>query len=348
MPGSPVEPPLPLFPEPGGLVSYVRVERPGEEPPADPGVLEAAVLDMHHGFANLGHASIVDTLLGIARDERALLGRRAPAFRVVSYDVRKGLALPRDPSRFALLVGTGGPGALDPRQNDGESPLSQGVREDPSWEAPLHRLFERVLADGRVSLLGICHSFGLLVRWSGIGHAEPRPASKGGKSAGVVVNYLTEKARRHPWFSGLYHASYGQRIQVLDSRLFDLLPTGRNGVDVLANEAAPGEGDARGEAITMVELARSADGQTPRVWGMNYHPEIGDRGQQRDRILRLHAAGLVSDAWLDERIRALDAWDSSESTERRLQITASFSFEQPVRRILQRAFAERMGRSLGL
>ncbi len=340
LPGSPRPP---LFPSDDLGVSYARVERAGDEPePLRHGV-EVAVLDMHHRFPNLGHASIVDTLQRIARSERERLGPSAPPLRVTSYDVRAGLALPdaSRPERFALVVGTGGPGALDPRDNDGASPLSQGVREDPRWEAPLFRLFDAVLAEPRVSLLGICHSFGLLMRWSGAARPEARPPEKGGKSAGVVSNVLTDEARSHPWFSGLLLASYGSRIQVLDSRLFDLLPTGSNGVTVLAHEALAGTA-AAGDAITMVELDRHLDGRTPRVWGVNHHPEIGDRGQQRDRLVRLRESGEVSAEWFEERRRALDSWEASEQAERRLQITASFTFQQPVRRILARALAERL------
>jgi hypothetical protein len=312
------------------------VARAGDEPRPEAGLVDVAVLDMHHGFPNLGHASIVDTILGLGREEAIAAGIPSVRLRVVSYDVRAGLAVPAgDPERFALVVGTGGPGALDPRENDGSSPYSQGVAEDPSWEAPLWRFFDKVIA-GRTSLVGICHTFGLLARWSGTGHPEARSAAKGGKSTGVVSNFLTDAARKHPWFSGLYRASLGRRIEVLDSRLYDILPTGRNGFSVLAHEAAP-DGESEGEAMTMVEYARAEDGEGPRVWGVNHHPEIGDIGQQRDRLGRLAASGTVSAAWVEERGRALDAWSASHTAERRLLITASFTFEQPVRRILAQA-----------
>ena len=142
-------------------------------------LLDVAVLDMHHGMANLGHASVVDRLMRIGQEERKRLGVRTPGIRVVSYDVRLGGAVPSSASRFALVVGTGGPGALDPRENDGVSPYAQGIREDPSWEAPLWRFFDAVRREPSTALLGICHTFGLLARWSGFGEAVARSAGEG-------------------------------------------------------------------------------------------------------------------------------------------------------------------------
>jgi hypothetical protein len=318
-------------------VSYARVDRPRDEPPAVRSLLDVAVLDMHHGFANLGHASVVDRLMRIGQEERRRLGPGTPGVRVVSYDVRLGGAVPSSPSRFALVVGTGGPGALDPRENDGISPYAQGVREDPSWEAPLWRFFDGLCGSGTTGFLGICHSFGLLARWAGFGAAVLRPAEKG-KSAGVVGNLLTESARSHPWFGGLDRASGGPTIQVLDSRLFDILPSASGPGQVLAHEMAPGGG--RGEAITMVELDRYPDG-LPRVWAVNHHPEIGDAGEQRARLLRIAASRQLSEEWLRERIEALEAWNASEAAEKWLQVTSSYTFEGPVRAILARSLEAR-------
>jgi hypothetical protein len=318
-------------------VTYARVDHPADEPPPVRNVLDLAVLDMHHGFPNLGHASVVDRLMRFAVEERRALGAGAPAVRVVSYDVRQGLAVPSSAARFALVVGTGGPGALDPRENDGVSRYAQGIREDPSWEAPLWRFFDTLVAHPTAAFLGICHSFGLLARWAGFGEAAARPESKG-KSAGVVENVLTAEAAAHPFFRSFRDAAGGERIQVLDSRLFDILPTGRGRGLVLAHETGPDGG--AGEAVTMAELARFADG-TPRVWAVNHHPEIGDAGEQRARLLRIADSRQLSEEWLGERMRALEAWSASASAERRLQITSSFTLEAPVRAALARALRER-------
>ena len=334
--------PREIYGDPG--LHYVRVNRAGAEPPAEPDLVDVAVLDMHHGFANLGHESIVDTLLEQARQERARLPK-APGFRIVSFDVRAGLAVPDvTEGRYRLLVGTGGPGALDPRENDGISPTSQGVKEDPTWEEPLYHLFDRVVADERISFLAICHTFGLMARWSGMAKAVLRPPEKGGKSAGLKQNVLTPEARRHPWFSELARANRSVEIQVLDSRLFDLIPTRLGKAVPLAFE----EGDRvfePGEAVTMLEIARDTERLFPRVWGVNFHPEIGDRGRQRVRMNRLAERGEVSAAWLEERTKALDAWNASEAAERGLQRTSAFTFEGPLRRIVASLLAEARGRS---
>jgi hypothetical protein len=331
---SPESPTRPKILDPS--LEYARIEQPGDEPPAERGVVDVAVLDMNHHYPNLGHSSIVETLLGLAQRERAELGNGAPRFRVLSYDVRSGHALPVDASRFSFLVGTGGPGQLDPRRNDGSSETSQGIKEDPSWEAPLFSLFDRILDDERVAFFGICHSFGLLARWSGVADAVRRGPEKGGKSAGVVRNYLTESAHGHPWFSGLWQGSGGAEIEVLDSRFFDLVPTGHGKVDILAHEVPGGGSDG---ALTMFEFARDAEGVLPRVWGVNHHPEIGDRGLQRDRLNRLKARGEVTAEWVAERRAALEAWSASSKDERRLQLTNAFTFERPLRHYVARALA---------
>ena len=41
-------------------VLFARVERTGDEPSAEKDVVDVAVLDMNHGWANLGHESIVE------------------------------------------------------------------------------------------------------------------------------------------------------------------------------------------------------------------------------------------------------------------------------------------------
>ncbi|HSB62925.1 MAG TPA: hypothetical protein VLJ18_02120 [Thermoanaerobaculia bacterium] len=320
---------------PGLGLSYVRVNTPGEEPPPEKGLVDVAVLDMHHGYANLGHASIVESLLNYAHDARQ---RRpgAPAVRVISYDVRRGLAVPSFPARFPLVVGSGGPGALDPRENDGVSAGSQGILENPDWEGPLFRFFDGVLASTGTAMLGICHSFGLLARWGGVARAVLRGPERGGKSAGIVTNVLTDDAWAHPFFGDYFAENGGPEVKVLDSRLFDLLPTGWGGARPLGFDCdRPGAG--RGEAVTMFEFARLQGGTVPRVWGVNHHPEIGDVGLQRERLERLWENGGVTEAWYRERLTALAAWNASAATEQGLQRTTRWTFEKPLRIHLERA-----------
>src|SRR5947207_3246570 len=106
------------------------------------------------------------------------------------------------------------------RREAATSPHTHPLYDDPSL---------RYVRDESTALLAICHSFGILARWSGFARAELRPRAKGGKSAGVVTNVLTPGAHAHPWFRGLWDEVGGDRIQVLDSRLYDLVPTGSNG-----------------------------------------------------------------------------------------------------------------------
>src|SRR4029079_7982629 len=97
-------------------------------------------------------------------------------------------------------LGTGGPGHLDPRRNDGIAPSAQGITEDPSWEEPLFRLFDCIQARPEAALLAVCHSFGILCRWSGVARPVLRGLEKGGKSVGILDNLLTPEALEHPWF----------------------------------------------------------------------------------------------------------------------------------------------------
>src|SRR5262249_24422973 len=107
---------------------YVRVEKPEDLPPADPLAVDVAVLDMNHGWPTLGHGSIVHAGKYAACDLGTALQGTGIHVRVLSFDVRRTGLVPDAPGeRFALYVGTGGPGHLDPRRNDGHSEGSQGI-----------------------------------------------------------------------------------------------------------------------------------------------------------------------------------------------------------------------------
>jgi hypothetical protein len=327
---------------PGLSLYYARVDAPDEEPPSEANMLDVAVLDMHHGYPNLGHASIVETVLNLAHVKRQERDGQAPGVRVISYDVRGRGAVPRSPaSRFRLVVGSGGPGAIDPHLNDGISPGSQGIREDPSWLVPLLRFFDDVHRTPSTSFFAICHSFGLLATWAGVAQSVFRSELKGGKSHGVVGNELTLDAHRHPFFAGFWNDNGGPEIRVLDSRLYDLIVTGRPGAELLAFEEAVG--DAPADAVTMIEIERQRDAVLPRIWGVNHHPEIGDKGLQRERLDRMAQTGEVSDAWVVERREALEAWNHSAAAEHGLQRTSAWTFEMPVSELLAKALADGAG-----
>ena len=81
---------------------FARVERPGDLPPADPRIVDVALLDMHHGWPNLGHDAIVHAMQNAVCDmQRGARSRPACAVRVISYDVRRGHADPRAAGRPA-------------------------------------------------------------------------------------------------------------------------------------------------------------------------------------------------------------------------------------------------------
>src|SRR3982750_1009703 len=91
---------------PCGAFEYARVERPEDLPPADPRIVDVAVLDMNHGWPNLGHDSLVHAVKDATCD---LLADAAGALsvRVISFDVRRASGIPEGPGgRFAVYLGT--------------------------------------------------------------------------------------------------------------------------------------------------------------------------------------------------------------------------------------------------
>jgi len=152
---------------PYDFFEYVRIDD-GSVPPADRTRIDVALLDMNHSWPNVGHDSLVHAILAAAAELRDEIVAAGIKVRVISYDVRRRLQIPSSPNgRFQLYVGTGGPGHLDPRMNNGRNAESQGIDESIEWEAPLFRLFDAILGNERAALLAVCHSFGLMCRWSG-------------------------------------------------------------------------------------------------------------------------------------------------------------------------------------
>ena len=338
----------------GGLPRYARVERDEDVPAPDPRAVDVAVLDMNHGWPNLGHDSLVHSLLE-GDPERRRAERRSGVFvRVLSYDVRRCGMVPEPPAggRFAVYVGTGGPGYIDPARNDGVDPSSQGLRENPRWEAPLFRLLEAIRDDPGAALFAVCHSFGVICRWTGIARPVLRGAEKGGKSTGMLENVLTAEAAAHPWFGRFARPAAGQngqsgdgghRLRILDNRLFDLieeprpLPAGavRIGYETL------GVGGPPGEALTMLELARDAGGVMPRIFAVNHHPEVIDRAHQLELLEQKLRRGEVSVQWVAERREILTRTYPDEDSESRLQRTSECTLLGPLRFFLYRELRRR-------
>ncbi len=317
---------------------------------ADPLAVDVAVLDMHHGWPNLGHAAVVRSLRQVVCDMRQALETTGLRVRVTSYDVRRAGGAPQVHDNAGLLcIGTGGPGHLDPRLNDGLDPASQGVAEDPSWEPEVFRLFDRLRAHPEGVLLGICHTFGLMCRWLGVADAHLRGPEKGGKSAGIMENALTGEAQAHPWFRHLSdQAGPSHRIAVLDSRLYDLLPSAPlpASMSAIAYETL-GVGGPVGRALTMLEVERDPADGMPRVLGVNHHPEIVNRPRQLALLRRRHARGKIDDEWYEERRRTLLEALDDRAGEQQLALTSSFSLHGPLRYHLLRKLrrcAESLGR----
>jgi hypothetical protein len=271
---------------PDASFAFVRVERPADLPPADPATIDVAILDMNHGAPNVGHDAIV-AIVGDIAHERAAAGS-AQRVRAISYAVRDHMMVPRHDGRHRLYLGTGGPGHLDPRENraaDGDAEIV----EDPSWEAPLWALFDAIAADPDAALYGVCHTFGLLCRWSGAARPVKRGPEKGGKMSGVGSVVLTDQALAHPWFARLGEQGDAERrVPVLDSRHYDLIAPAALPAQVtpIAYESLAAGG--AGDALTMVEFARDGASR-PRIFAVNSHPEIGaaDRvGELLERMLR--------------------------------------------------------------
>jgi hypothetical protein len=318
---------------PCDFFEYVRIVH-GEVPPARRDRIDVALLDMNHSWPNLGHDAIAHALLDAAELVREALVDAGQKVRVLSFDVRRTLSVPEAPNgRFQLYVGTGGPGHLDPRLNDGVSEGSQGILETAAWERPLFDLFDAIGAHPTAALLGVCHSFGLMCRWSDVA----RPVERREKSSGMPDNVLDPGAETHPWFGQFARALPDHRhFKVVDNRLFDLVSNGGRGVNVIARE------DESSDAFTVVEFARDASGAMPRILGVNHHPEIIDRDRIMVVLEEKRAHSEVSEMWYRERVTTMRDLFRGEA-ERQSRLTSEYTFAGPLRFHLHRLIEERCG-----
>jgi hypothetical protein len=337
---------------PCGTFEYSRVERPEDVPDADPSAIDVAVLDMNHGWPNLGHDSLVHAIMDASCEAIETLESASLRVRALSFDVRRSGVLPEGPGpRYSLYVGTGGPGHIDPRANDGVAPFSQGIRENPAWEEPAFRLFDAIRADENAALVAVCHTFGVLCRWSGAASPVLRDPAKG-KRSGVLENVLAGPAAEHPWFRRLAERlGPGARLRVVENRLFDLVlrrdapawavPIGFETLEV---------GGAPGDAVTMIEFARDRGGVVPRMLAVNHHPEIVDRFRQFMILNQKRDRGEVTEEWYRERLDILTHAFPDGDGDERLHLTSDFTLLGPLRFHLFRQIrrrAEARGRSLG-
>ncbi|HXK09494.1 MAG TPA: hypothetical protein VMT70_07620 [Vicinamibacteria bacterium] len=338
---------------PCGIFEYVRVERPEDVPAADPRAIDVAVLDLNHGWPNLGHDSLVHAIVDASCEAIEALEDAGLRVRALSFDVRRSGMLPEGPGpRYSVYVGTGGPGHIDPRRNDGMAPFAQGVRENPAWEAPAFRLFDAIRASADAALLAVCHSFGVLCRWSRAAEPVLRGPEKG-KCSGVLENVLATRAAEHPWFRRFAELlGPSARFRVVENRLFDLIPRpDRPPWAVPLGFETLGVGGAPGDAVTMMEFARDRAGVVPRMLAVNHHPEIVDRFRQVMILDRKRARGEVTEDWYRERLEILTRTYPAEDVDQRLHLTSDFTLLGPLRFHLYRQIrlrAEAFGRASGL
>ena len=312
------------------VFEYVRLE--DSVPAAARDRIDVALLDMNHFWPNVGHDSLAHAVLDATEELREELLRAGVKVRLLSYDVRRRNLLPESPNgRFQLYLGTGGPGHLDPRLNDGASEWSQGVNETTEWEAPLFHLFDDILRNQSAALIAVCHSFGLVCRWSGVARVDLRDE----KSSGMPLNRLSREALDHPWFSQFARELPDHKhFRVIDNRLFDLVLESSGKSQPIAFEA---EGST---ALTMVELARDAAGVMPRFLGVNHHPEIVDREHIMRVLDEKHAHGEVSARWYEERASTMRDLFCGEN-ERQSRLTSHYTLLGPLRFHLERIVRER-------
>jgi hypothetical protein len=332
-------------------LEYVRVTKAEDLPPAHPRVIDVPILDMNYGWTNLGHDSIVHAVVDAGCDLIPQLHEVGLRIRVLSFEVRRSRMIPEGPGRYSLYLGTGGPGHIDPNQNDGREG-SQGIEEDPGWEPALFDLFNQIRADDDAALISVCHTFGVMCRWSGVAQAVLRPAEKGGKSVGLLENMLTPEAQAHPWFSQLAdELPDHRRLRIVDHRLFDLIPAGDDlprGFLPLGYETF-GIGGPAGDALTMMEFARDPGGIMPRILGVNHHPEIVDRSRQLMILRQKLGRGEITEEFFIDRTRTLAETVPEDGTDQRLHLTSDFTFLGPLRFHLYRQVrlrAASLGRTL--
>lgn len=314
---------------PHDFFEYSRIGD-GSTPAAARDRIDVALLDMNHDWPNLGHDSLVHAVLEASETFRDRLVKANAKVRVLSFDIRKRMQIPAAPNgQFSLYIGTGGPGHLDPRLNDGVNQFSQGIRETAEWEAPLFGLFDAIEKNANAALIGVCHTFGLMCRWSRAARAELRAV----KSSGMPLNVLTPEALKHPWFSEFAEKLPDHRhYRVIDNRLFDLVLTDRDATPIAFESE-------NSEAVTMLEFARTD--AVPRILGMNHHPEIIDREHLRIVLEEKRVYHEVSEAWYRERSHTLEN-EMKGDMERESRLTSEYTLLAPLRAHLDRLIAERV------
>ena len=246
-------------------------------------------------------------------------------------------AAPHDPGgaggRFAIYVGTGGPGHIDPHQNDGRAEGAQGLaRTRPG--SPGSSRCSTGSATPDTALIAVCHSFGVMCRWSDVAMPMLASRGKGGKSAGILENVLTDEACSIlvPAARGRAAGRIGGCASSTTASTTSSRLRGRSRRALIAiGHETRGCGGPAGEALTMVEWARDRAACMPRIFAVNHHPEIVDRSRQ---MLVLHQKldrGEVTREWFDDRARVLTETYPDDAADLRLHLTSDFTLMGPLR-----------------
>ena len=224
------------------------------------------------------------------------------------------------------------------------------MHENPAWEAPAFRLFDAIRASEDAALLAVCHTFGVMCRWSGAAEPVLRGPEKG-KSTGILENVLAGPAGQHPWFRRFAEscptaATPGGREPPLRP---DPGPGWPSWAVPIGYETL-GVGGRAGDAITMLEFARDRGGVMPRMFAVNHHPEIVDRFRQMMILDQKLDRGEVTNQWYQERVDILTRTYPDENSDQRLHVTSDFTLLGPLRFHLFRQVRERaesLGRAHG-
>ena len=279
--------------EQGGF-RFARVERAGDLPPADPRVVDVALLDMHHGWPNLGHEALADVIQSAVCDLREHLVRVGLSVRVISYDVRRGHALPEAPGgRHAIYVGTGGPGHLDPRAQRRPRGLPGHRREPGMGEAAVRAVRRDSRRPARVALRRLPH---LRRDVPLAGRGRRRAARPPRRAARAPASGTISCARRHAGIRGS-RALRRASATASASRCWTIvsstcLPTGT--VPAGRPACSPWTATRTARPATRSPWSKWRDdsrGAVPRILGVNHHPEIVNRQRQLALLEKKRARG---------------------------------------------------------
>ena len=171
---------------PFGIFSYARVERAEDLPAASDQAID--VRDPRH------EPRLAQPGPRLARPRRPRRGLR-PAGAARGHGpadarplLRRAPVAARCPRRRAdasrSTSAPAAPATSTPARTTGSPSGARGSARIPPGKRPTFRLFDAIRADETAALLGVCHTFGVMCRWSGAARARaagqrPRARARG-------------------------------------------------------------------------------------------------------------------------------------------------------------------------